>query len=128
MNNVIRKLPFIQILTGLYVICIALYMVFNDSSTAESAEFWRNYYWTVNKGAMLMTLVFNYKKQKSKIDWLTINFLTIQTGIIIVYFLIGLPYFKEWMKMNDAVIYSFFIGGFVALCLLWYISLRRAKE
>lgn len=117
-----KKIPFIPILTGLYVCAVALYMVFNQPTDA-----WKNYYWIVNKSAMLMALMFNYKKQKSKSDWLFVNFLTIQTICIIIYFSFGLPLFYKWMQQNDAVIYSFFIGGFIALILLWVNQLGIYK-
>lgn len=124
----INKLPFIQILTATYVIGVAVYMIFNTTNTEEEAEFWKNYYWCVNKDAMLFCLLFNYKVNKSEIDWTFINFLTIQTGLIIIYFKTGLFYYLDWMKMNDVVVYSFFVSSFVALLLMWYRAIRRAEK
>lgn len=90
----------------------------------EPTVFWKNYYWIVNKSAMFFALLFNYKKDKSRADWLFVNFLTIQTACIIIYFALGLPFFYKWMQTNDAVIYSFFIGGFLAMVLLWLYMLK----
>lgn len=101
------------------MISVALYMIYNDFSTPESTEFWKNYYWIVNKSAMLMALIFNYKEDKTLEDWFFINFLTLQTLCIIIYFSFGLPFYSAWMKKNDAIIYSFFIGGFLAVIALW---------
>jgi hypothetical protein len=94
-------------------------MIFNDFSNDHSAEFWKNYYWIVNKAAMLMALIFNYRKDKTITEWFFVNFLTLQTSCILIYFSFGLPFYYTWMKKNDAVIYSFFIGGFLALIALW---------
>lgn len=114
-----KKFNYIQLLTGLYIVSVALYMLFNDFTNKHDADFWKNYYWIVNKSAMLMALMFNYKKDKTIEEWFFINFLTIQTACLIIYFSLGLPYYYEWMKKNDAIIYSFFIGGFLAVIALW---------
>jgi hypothetical protein len=118
----LKRIPTIQILTGLYIISIALYMMFNHPTEA-----WKNYYWIVNKLAMLMALGFNYKRNKTKSDWTFINFLFIQTSLIVLYFTFGLPYFYKWMQVNDAVIYSFVIGGFIAVSSTWFYSICKAR-
>ena len=75
-----------------------------------------------------MALTFNYKKDKTKSEWMFVNFLTIQTVCIIIYFSIGLPYYYKWMKQNDAVIYSFFIGGFLAMVGMWLHELMLPQK
>lgn len=117
-----NKRPLIQICTGLYIFCIALYMGLN-----KSTDFWVNYYWIVNKSAMFMCLCFNFKTNKSKSDWLFINFLVIQTVLIIIYFGTGLFLYYKWMTQNDAVIYSFVIGGFIAVLGMWLDTICDIK-
>lgn len=77
---------------------------------------------------MLFALLFNYKKDKTRADWLFVNFLTIQTVCILIYFSFGLPFFYKWMQTNDAVIYSFFIGGFLAMVFLWLYMLKIPQK
>lgn len=128
LNYLTNRFPYIQVLTATYVIGVAVYMFYNNTNTQDQADFWKNYYWCVNKDAMLFCLLFNYKKNKTEIDWTFINFLTLQTLIIIIYFKTGLFYYIAWMKLNDVVIYSFFVSSFVALLLMWYRAIRRAEK